>query len=156
MRREFIFDLLRISLSNEIVEDVDRFADIDSDSWEEVCRFMIMHGVGAIAYHGIEKLPQIFRPVGSTLMNFIGVNILAKRSYAKLCDLLEKIEGVLKQEGIRSLLLKGFSLPEYYPKPELRKFIDIDLYAPDVASLIDKAFITKGINVDTGFIDIHI
>lgn len=151
MKREFVFDLLRISLSNGIVEDVDKFGSLDNDLWEGLFRFISMHGVAALVYHGIERIPQDFRPTGSVLMKFIGANVAARRTYAKLNDVVEKIDEVIKQGEIKCLLLKGFTLAEYYPNPELRQFLDVDLYAPDASYQIDKVFMTKGVNVDTGF-----
>ena len=112
---------------------------------------MNMHGVAALVYHGIERMPQDIRPSGKVLMNFIGANMASKRSCMKLRDLVGKIDGVLKQEEIKCLLLKGFSLAEYYPNPELRKFLDIDLYAPDFSSKVDDIFVAKGVKVDTEF-----
>ena len=151
MKRELIYNLLRFSLSNGKTVDADSIPSLDNDTWEGVYRFMSMHGVAALVCHGIERMPQDMRPSGKALMNFIGANMAAKRSYVKLQDLVGKIEAVLKQGEIKCLLLKGFSLSEYYPSPELRKFVDVDLYAPGSGLKVDDVFITKGVKVDAGF-----
>lgn len=151
MKRELIYNLLRVSLSNDKTVDADSFSGLDNDTWESFYRFMSMHGVAALVCDGIERMPQDMRPSGKSLMNFIGANMTAKRSYGKLRDLVGKIEAVLKQGGIKCLLLKGFSLAEYYPSPELRTFLDVDLYAPDYGSKVDEIFVAKGVKVDAGF-----
>jgi hypothetical protein len=69
----------------------------------------------------------------------------------KLNQLAGKIEDVIRQNGVKCLLLKGLSLAKYYCRPETRKFLDIDLYAPGAEKEIDQAFEAKGVKVDTDF-----
>ena len=151
MKREQIYNLLRNSLSDDTTVDVDSFPCLGNDAWEEIYSFMSMHGVAALVCQGIERMPQGIRPSGNVLLKFIGANMTAKQSYAKLRDLVGKIEAVLKQGEIKCLLLKGFSLSEYYPSPELRKFVDVDLYAPGSSLKVDDAFVARGVKVDAGF-----
>lgn len=151
MKREQIYNLLRISLSEDKTVEVDSFPCLDNDAWEKIYSFMSMHGVAALVCQGIERMPQAIRPSGNVLLKFIGANMAAKQSCAKLRDLVGKIEAVLKQGEIKCLLLKGFSLSEYYPSPELRKFVDVDLYAPGYSLKVDDVFIAKGVKVDAGF-----
>ena len=151
MKRELIYNLLWSSLLDDKAVDVASFSGLNNDSWEEIYSFMSMHGVAALVCQGIERMPQAIRPSGNVLLKFIGANMTTKQSYAKLRDLVGKIEAVLKQGEIKCLLLKGFSLSEYYPSPELRKFVDVDLYAPGSSLKVDDAFIAKGVKVDAGF-----
>ena len=151
MNRELIYDILRVTLSDGAQVREDAFAGLDNQAWEEVYSFVSMHGLAGLVCQGIEKLPQEVRPSGKALMKFIGANMALEKSYAKLRGLVDKIEGVLKEGNIKCLLLKGFSLAEYYPRAELRKFLDIDLYAPEGSSKIDEVFVSRDVKVDTDF-----
>ena len=151
MERELIFNLLKLSLSDREDMNVDAFLGLEGKVWESVFRVMSMHGVAAIVYNGIEKMPQDVRPCSAPLLSFISADMAAKRSYAKLSDLVGKINGLLKQRGVKCMLLKGLSLSQYYPDPQLRKFVDVDLYAPGAEKDVDDAFAAKGIDVNTDF-----
>ena len=149
MNRELIYNILKLSLNESEEVNLDAFSDLDGEVWESVFRFMSMHGVAAIVCRGVERLPQEVRPPKTQLLSFIGADVASKRSYAKLSNLVRKIEDVLKQKGVKCLLLKGLSLAEYYPAPELRTFLDVDLYAPGAEKDVDEAFAERGEN------DIH-
>ena len=151
MNRELIYNILKLSLNESEEVNVDAFSDLDGEVWESVFRFMSMHGVAAIVCRGVERLPQEVRPPKTQLLSFIGADVASKRSYAKLSNLVSKIEDVLKQKGVKCLLLKGLSLAEYYPRPELRKFMDVDLYAPGAERDVDEAFAERGVEVDCDF-----
>lgn len=151
MIRELIFNLLKLSLSDSEDMNVDAFSGLEGKVWESVFRVMSMHGVAAIVYNGIEKMPQDVRPCSAPLLSFISADVAVKRSYAKLNDLAGKINGLLKQRGVKCLLLNGLSLSQYCPDPQLRKFVDVDLYAPGAEKDVDDAFSAKGIDVNTDF-----
>ena len=151
MNRELIYNILKLSLNESEEVNLDAFSDLDGEVWESVFRFMSMHGVAAIVCRGVERLPQEVRPPKTQLLSFIGADVASKRSYAKLSNLVRKIEDVLKQKGVKCLLLKGLSLAEYYPAPELRKFMDVDLYAPCAEKDVDEAFAERGVEVDCDF-----
>ena len=151
MNRELIYNILKLSLNESEEVNLDAFSDLDGEVWESVFRFMSMHGVAAIVCQGVGRLPQEARPPKAQLLSFIGADVAAKRSYTKLSNLVGKIEDVLKQKGVKCLLLKVLSLAEYYPVPELRKFLDVDLYAPGAEKDVDEAFREKGVDVDTDF-----
>lgn len=151
MKRQFIYDLLKVSLSKEDSVCIDAFFDLDNDAWESVYYFLSMHGVAPLVGNAIERMPENLRPPKDVLLKFISSSLTGQRSYLRLKKLAEKIDSVIKDSGIKCLLLKGLSLAEYYPRPELRKFLDIDLYALDASHLVDEKFIAKGMKVDTDF-----
>ena len=151
MNRELIYDILRVTLSDGAQVREDAFAGLDNQAWEAVYSFVSMHGLAGLVCQGIERLPQEVRPSGKVLMKFIGANMALEKSYAKLRGLVDKIEGVLKEGNVKCLLLKGLSLSEYYPRPELRMFVDVDLYAPGASYEVDELFRKKNVKVDADF-----
>ena len=150
MKRELIYDLLRLALSEDKAQ-VGAFAGVDDAAWHEVYSVLSMHGLAAVAYAAVERLPEEVRPPKDVVLKFISAKMKGQQSYAKLKGLAGKIDEVVKGIGQKGLLLKGLSLAEYYPEPESRKFLDIDLYAPDAGRVIDDAFVAKGVEVDTDF-----
>lgn len=150
MRRTPIWDMLRFALSNDLV-NLDVFKGIRPDDWEDAYAILSMHGVASLIGDSLERVPAELRPPWEVLMQFISSNISASRSYEKLKVLSAKLSEVIAQNDIKCLSLKGLSLAEYYPKPSLRKFHDIDLYAPESPHKIDEMFAANGVNVNTDF-----
>ena len=153
MNRELIYDILRLALMEDacVPSDVSALASASAQEWEQVFSTLSMHGLAAFAYTAVERMPQEARPPKEVLLKFISANMKGEQSYAKLSALAERIGGVMRENGVKCLLLKGLSLAEYDPRPQARKFLDIDLYAPEASHQIDEAFKTKGVDVDTEF-----
>lgn len=151
MKRELIYDIIRLALSSERVVDYIAFERASAMEWQWVFNMMSMHGLAAFIYDAVEKMPEEIKPPKDIILKFISANMLAQRGYDRLKELAEKISEMLKVNDVKCLLLKGLSLAEYYPRPESRKFLDIDLYAPDAETIVDAAFAAKGVNVDTDF-----
>lgn len=150
MRRELVYEILRLALSEKEC-GAKVLAEVTPQQWGDVFNTLSMHGLGAFAYSAIERLPMESRPPKEVLLKFISANMTAQQSYAKLKQLASKIGEALRQADIKCLLLKGLSLSEYYKRPEFRKFLDIDLYAPGAEKDVDQVFTAKGVHVDTDF-----
>lgn len=150
MSREYIYEILKLALSSDEVSS-DVFSGIGDKEWENAFKVLNMHGLAAFVYDAVERQPQSLRPPKETLLRFISANMQAQRSYSRLKDLAGKVDALMRKQGVKCLLLKGLSLAEYYPRPESRKFLDIDLYAPGAETEVDKAFAAKGVEVDTEF-----
>lgn len=165
MDRKLIYDILRLALSGDALAGaVQEGAAVAADrrcgsaleaasaqEWDWVFSTLSMHGLAAFAYDGVERMPQQARPPKEVLLKFISANMKGEQSYAKLKGLADRIGEVLRENEVKCLLLKGLSLAEYYPRPQSRKFLDIDLYSPEASHQIDDAFIAKGVDVDTEF-----
>ena len=150
MQRQLVFDILKFALSEDEA-NLDFLRGVGTEEWGEAFEVLSMHGVAPVVSAALEKLPLDLRPPKDVLLKFIMANMAAHKSFAKLKGLVEKMDGLMKESGLKCLLLKGFSLSECYHDPELRKFVDIDLYAPESESMVDEAFIQKGVTVDTSF-----
>ena len=65
----------------------------------------------------------------------------------RLLFLTKYIVGLLEENGLKVVVLKGVSTAQYYPVPELRKSGDVDLLLPDT----DKIGLIKQIMLTNGF-----
>ena len=148
--RELIYGLIRLSLA-DAKEGFDVFEGVSASQWEQAFGTLSMHGLAAVAYDAVERMSLEVRPPKDVLLKFISANMKEEQSYARLNGLSDKIAQVVVECGVKCLLLKGLSLAEYYPRPQSRKFLDIDLYSPDDSHKIDDAFVSRGVEVDTEF-----
>lgn len=150
MKKELIYDILKLALSSDKAV-CDALTGVSVQDWNWVFNTLSMHGLAAFAYDAVERMPEGVRPPKEVLLKFISANMACQRGYAKLQGLSGKIGEVVSERGVKCLLLKGLSLAEYYPRPDSRKFLDIDLYAPGAESRVDEAFAAEGVEVDTDF-----
>lgn len=149
MNRGLIYETLKYALSDG--KNPETLVNLTAKEWEWVCRMLNMHGLSGLAYDVIEKVPQESRPPKAIILKYISLNMTAQQSYVRLKVLSDKIDQVMKENNLKCLLLKGLSLADYYPRPEARRFLDIDIYAPGAESLVDNAFKVMGVGVDTDF-----
>ena len=149
-KRELVYEILRLALSEDVTDGAVSF-NVSSQDWTWAFNTLAMHGLGAFGYSALEKLPEGARPPKEVLLKFISINMSSRQAYMKLKQLADRIGATLSEAGVKCLLLKGLSLAEYYLRPESRKFLDIDLYAPGSEKAVDAIFAAKGVHVDTDF-----
>ena len=91
------------------------------------------HGLSAIAYDGLEKAldsnPERRNEIPKTLLlqwygQCVHQTALFKKKWKAACSLYS----LLGEHGIEAVVLKGRSIPQYYPIPEHRYSCDLDLF----------------------------
>lgn len=150
MRRELIYNILKFAISSDEANFY-VFEGMSSEEWHWIFRVLIRHGLAGFAFNLIEKMPDAVRPPKEVVLKFISAEMAGKKSYARLKGIVRKIEDVMRDADVKCLLLKGLSLAEYYPRPEYRKFLDVDLYAPGAEAIVDETLAAKGCEVNTDF-----
>ena len=150
MRRELIYNILKFAISSDEANFC-VFEGVSSEEWHWAFSVLIQHGLAGFAFTLIEKMPDAVRPTKEVVLKFISAEMAGKKSYARLKGIVGKIEDVMRDADVKCLLLKGLSLAEYYPRPESRKFLDVDLYAPGAEVMVDAALAAKGCEVNTDF-----
>ena len=150
MNKGLIYDILSFVLSGDKA-DCESLRGISERDWRWAFSVLSMHGLAGLGYDAVERMPEGVRPPKDVLLKFISANMACTQSYGRLKGLSAKIDQVVRDAGVKCLLLKGLSLAEYYPRPEARKFLDIDLYAPDASFVVDDAFRAKGVEIDSDF-----
>ena len=151
MNRKLIYDILKMALSEDNADTVNSLTGVSSEDWHRIFVVLGMHGVAGLSYYAIESMPEESRPPKDVLMKFISASMNGMKNYAKLQAVSEKINSLMVENQVKCILLKGLSLAEYYPRPQSRKFLDIDLYAPGADFKVDDVFRARGIHVDTDF-----
>jgi hypothetical protein len=121
------FELLRAALTGE----VPTVGAMDASQWWSLFRLMQKNHVAALTADAAGMLPEETRPSRDVLMPWLAEKekIASRSRYQR--DVLRDIATRMKSHGIKTLVLKGVVLSEYYPTPELREFGDLDLYFYD-------------------------
>ncbi len=121
---EVFFSLLRSGLWGSAPEIPEGFGD-----WGKVARLAksqsVLGVVGDVMLSDKRIAAQLSAEMKTKIKTFIMANMM---THGKLNGVLVNVVSHLSAAGIRSVLLKGQGLAQYYPKPELRQCGDIDLY----------------------------
>lgn len=116
--------------------------------WDQVKSFAGRHALAGIVFSAIEKLPQTQHPNKAVIMALYAQAECYKRNYAKHQTVANKLSQLWSTLGVETIVLKGCSIAQYYPKAELRYSCDLDLFAPsgwkEACTLLE----LKGINLE--------
>lgn len=112
-------------------------------NWSEVMAFCLSQGVIGICYDAIEKVEKACRPSREMLIMWFGQVNLHENLYKQQKVTLSHLAKFYEQEGIRMMLLKGYGLSLFWPKPERRPVGDIDCYNFGQQELADRRMSEK-------------
>ena len=79
MRREVIFELMKLALSEDKV-NFNAFADLDANSWLDAFSVLNMHGVAPLVLNSLESLPAEMRPSNVVVLKFISSGVASSNS----------------------------------------------------------------------------
>lgn len=118
------FSLLRNAFWGSEIDIPEGFAD-----WGDVARTAKIQSALGVAGDVMLSDSRIASAMSQELRTKVKTFIMANMmTHGKLNGVLVNVVSHLSAAGIRSVLLKGQGLAQYYPKPELRQCGDIDLY----------------------------
>lgn len=97
-------------------------------SWERIYRMAADHGLSAVVWDGIRRLPAAQQPPRETRIRWALSAEKLEERYRHQQQTASKLAARFSEEGLRMLLLKGLGLSRDYPLPEHRECGDIDIY----------------------------
>ena len=97
-------------------------------SWERIYRMAADHGLSAVVWDGICRLPAAQQPPRETRIRWALSAEKLEERHRHQQQTASKLAARFSEEGLRMLLLKGLGLSRDYPLPEHRECGDIDIY----------------------------
>jgi len=122
-----LLELLRAALW-QTPPDAALFVDVDDDFWQKIMRKAAQHSVFALAFDGALLLPKDLQPPRNLQLAWIAAVDKIEKNFSYKLSVLQQMETIFTENGIKMLLFKGFSLANCYPTPEHREFGDLDIY----------------------------
>ena len=108
-------------------------------------------GVQGLCLDAFERLPMECRPDKKILLEWLGRVVPLERFYQNHLKTIDALSRFYRQNGIKMMLLKGYGLSLYWPKPNHRPAGDMDIYLGEAWQEADKLVSEKlGIKVDDG------
>ena len=123
----------------------------DGFDWPLIHDLAERHGLLAIVLEGIEKLPDNQRPPQELLLQWIGEGLKEyELRYGEYKTAIKNLSEFYEKHGLELMVLKGYGLSLYYPKPHIRPCGDIDIWVFGKQKKADALVASeKGIKIDT-------
>ena len=117
--------------------------------WAKVMEEATKQGVQGLCFDALELLSAEHRPEKEELMEWLGQMVCLERLYKGHRRAIDALASFYQQNGIRMMLLKGYGLSRYWPKPEYRPVGDMDIYLGGCWQQADRLVSERlGIKVD--------
>ena len=128
--------------------DVPQTEDI---RWARVRLEASRQGLEGLCFDALELLPVEQRPDKEMLLEWLGQVMYMEQVYTLHKKAIEALSCFYKQNGIKMMLLKGYGLSLYWPKPNHRPAGDMDIYLGGCWQRADRLVSEQlGIPVDDG------
>lgn len=124
---EALFELLKIGIGKK--ESLTK--GIKSDEWKDIFKVSQRHGITSIVLDGINKCYDqgIQLDIDFKIkMDWIGITQLMEQANKVHEKAMFDLSMLIREYGIRMMVLKGYGLALNYPLPEHRPSGDLDIW----------------------------
>lgn len=122
---------------------------VSEEDWQRCFDMALQQNVLAMTFPAMTSLPKDQRPsfvLWSKWMAY-AQNVAEQSQYKR--QVVETMGAWLAEDGLSTLILKGFSLSALYPNPNLREFSDIDIFSGENYDTVNTCFSMHGENVSS-------
>ncbi len=117
--------------------------------WQRCYELALQQDVLAMTFPAMTALPKEQRPSFTLWSKWMAyAQSVAEQSDYKR-EVVKKIGSWLAEDGLLTVIIKGFSLSVLYPQPELREFSDIDIFSGKDYDAVNTCFAKHGVKVDS-------
>lgn len=120
-----LFRLLRNVVGNQIASESD-FISLSEGEWFVLYKMVTSQGVTAITYDALQPILNLM-PRNLKLQWALSAERIGLR-YRKQEELAKKLSDLYAANGIRTVVLKGIAVSQYYPVPQYRECGDFDCF----------------------------
>lgn len=145
---DLLIELLNATLvKRPLNEEV--FKGVTETNWQRCFDIALEQNLLAMTFPAMTSLPKELRPSFVQWSKWMAyAQSIAEQSQYKR-QLVEKIGSWLAENGLSTIILKGFSLSALYPNPNLREFSDIDLFSGENYDAVNACLAKHGVPVDS-------
>ncbi len=123
---KILLKLLSVSLGHDSIE-----LPTDEIDWKSVAELATQHEVDALAFDGYQKIHELLGNQSlpqEDLLEWIGQSLMLESQYKQQLESAKRLAEIFAKNSIRTYILKGFSIAQYYPKPNQRYSCDFDCF----------------------------
>lgn len=120
---------------------------VTKQDWQRCFDIALQQNVLAMTFPAMSALPKEQRPEFALWSKWMAYAQSVTEQSAHKRQVVEKMGGWLAEEGLKTMVLKGFSLSALYPNPTLREFCDVDIFSGTDYEAVNACFHRHGIEV---------
>ena len=117
-----------LSLVRAIVKNAHEVSLRPGTCWAKVLEEAVRQGVQGLCLDALELLPKEERPDKAMLLEWVGRVVGMERLYESHQKAVDALACFYQQYGIKMMLLKGYGVSLYWPRPNHRPAGDMDIY----------------------------
>ena len=122
---QLLCGLINATLTGKELE-VDGVGESD---WEQCFEVALQQQVLAMTFPTMSALPKVQRPGFLLWSKWMAYAQSTTEQSRQKQEALRKMGAWLAEEGLSTMVVKGFSVAVHYPNPNLRECSDIDIYS---------------------------
>lgn len=117
------------------------------EEWQQCFDLALDQQVLAMTFSTMTQLTKELRPSFLLWSKWMAYARSVQAQSQHKRQVVEKIGTWLKEDGLSTMIVKGFSLATYYPNPTMREFSDIDIFSGEKYNAVNTCFEEHGIEV---------
>lgn len=141
-----LFELINSTLTKRPL-NIKVFECATEVDWQRCYDMALAQGGLAMNFPVMSSLPKELRP-SFTLWSkwMVYTQSVVELTHYKR-EVVRKIGSWLAEDGLSTTILKGFSLSDLYPNPDLREFSDIDIFSGGNYEAVNRCIAKHGVKV---------
>ena len=123
---KILIKLISVALGNDSIE-----LPTDEIDWRAVAELATQHEVDALAFDGYQQIHGLLGNQSlpqEDLLEWIGQSLMLESQYKQQYESAKRLAVLYDQKNIYTYILKGFSIAQYYSKPNHRYSCDFDCF----------------------------
>lgn len=139
-----LLKLIRLHLgTDDMASAGDGALNLSEVEWQDTFLLACSQGVQAVTYEAVKALPKHLLPPRLTLLKWAFGSAMIKNENGRKRQVLADLCRICHDHGFDPVLLKGFTIAQYYPQPDLRESGDFDVWFPDREKESDAFFASQ-------------
>ena len=134
-------------INSSLVGNTLECSGVTKQDWQRCFDLALQQNVLAMMFPAMSALPKEQRPEFTLWSKWMAYAQSVADQSARKRQVVEKMGGWLAEEGLATMLLKGFSLSVLYPNPTLREFCDLDIFSGTDYAAVNACFRKHGVEV---------
>lgn len=134
--------LIHSALANQPIS-----GNYTEEEWQQCFDMALDQQVLAMTFSTMSALPKDQRPSFPLWSKWMAYTQSVANQSAYKRDVVKKMGLWLVEDGLATMIIKGFSLAVLYPQPELRESSDIDIYSGEDYAAVNACLEKHGLQI---------
>lgn len=141
-----LLELINATLANRPLSE-EAVKEATEAEWQRCFDLALGQQVLAMTFPAMSALPKEHRPNFTLWSKWMAyaLNIAAQSKHKR--EVVRKMGGWLAEEGLATMIIKGFSLAVLYPQLDLRESGDIDIYSGEGYAAVNACLEKHGLHI---------